>query len=97
MKETRKLQDLVSVGPKTVEDFALLGITKVEQLKGQSADHLYGQLCRKKGMRIDPCQHDVFRAAIEQAKNPRLPREKCQWWYWSNVRKGSARLSRTGR
>lgn len=91
MKDTRQLKDLVSVGPKTVEDFSLLGITRVEQLKDRSANRLYGELCRKKGMRIDPCQHDVFRAAIEQAKNPRLPRKKCQWWYWSRVRKGTPR------
>jgi hypothetical protein len=87
MKKMRQLQDLVSVGPKTVEDFHLLGITTVEQLTTQSADRLYERLCRKKGVRIDPCQHDVFTAAIAQAKNPRLPLEKCQWWYWSGVRK----------
>ena len=91
MKPTRKLSDLVSVGPKTVEDFNLLGITTVAQLKTQTADRLYERLCRKKGMRIDPCQHDVFRAAIEQAKHPNLPLEKCQWWYWSKVRKAGRR------
>ncbi len=87
MKSTRQLIDLVSVGPKTVEDFRLLGITNVEQLKTRTADRLYERLCRKKKMRIDPCQHDVFRAAIEQAKHPNLPPKKCQWWYWSKVRK----------
>ena len=87
MKPKPKLSDLVSVGPKTVEDFKLLGITSVEQLRKQDADILYERLCRRRGMRIDPCQHDVFRAAIEQAKHPNLPLEKCQWWYWSKVRK----------
>lgn len=86
-RSTRTLSDLVSVGPRTVEDFKLLGITTVEQLKSQDPDILYERLCRKKGMRIDPCQHDVFRAAIEQAKHPNLPLEKRQWWYWSKVRK----------
>ena len=87
MKPKPKLSDLVSVGPKTVEDFKLLGITSVEQLRKQDADILHERLCRRRGMRIDPCQHDVFRAAIEQAKHPNLPLEKCQWWYWSKVRK----------
>jgi len=91
MTPTRKLADLVSVGPKTVEDFRMLGITTVAQLKTQSADRLYERLCRKLGQRVDPCQHDVFRAAIEQAKHPNLPLEKCQWWYWSTVRKAAKR------
>lgn len=91
MKDTRQLKDLFSVGLKTVEDFHLLGITTVSQLKNQSANLLYEKLCRAKGMRIDPCQHDVFRCAVEQAKNPRLDPEKCQWWYWSKVRKAKAR------
>lgn len=69
----------------------MLGITSVEQLKTQTADRLYERLCRKKHQRIDPCQHDVFRAAIEQAKHPNLPLEKCQWSYWSKVRKGQQR------
>jgi hypothetical protein len=24
---------------------------------------------------------------VAQAKNPRLPLEQCQWWYWSRKRK----------
>jgi hypothetical protein len=91
MKETRQLRDLGSVGPKTVEDFRLLGISTVEQLRKQDADKLYARLCHAKGLRIDPCQHDVFRCAIEQAKNPRLPAAKRQWWYWSKIRKAAAK------
>jgi hypothetical protein len=30
---------------------------------------------------------DVFRAAVAQARNPQLPAEQCQWWYWSRLRK----------
>jgi hypothetical protein len=33
----------------------------------------------------------VFRAAIEQARDPALPAPMRQWWYWSRVRKGAAR------
>ena len=35
----------------------------------------------------DICCLDVFRAAVAQARNPRLPAEQCQWWYWSKRRK----------
>jgi hypothetical protein len=24
---------------------------------------------------------------VAQAVDPRLPAEKCQWWYWSKIRK----------
>lgn len=83
----RKLIDLVSVGPATLKDFELLGITHVQQLKSQNAETLYKNLCELSGVTHDICVLDVFRAAIEQAKNPKLPKEQCQWWYWSRVRK----------
>lgn len=87
MAEKRKLIDLVSVGPATLADFRELGITEVQQLK--TADHreLFQRLQKLKGQKIDPCCEDVFRAAIEQARNPRLPEEKKLWYYWSKVRK----------
>ena len=82
----RKLRDLVSVGAKTCEDFELLGVRTVAQLAERDPEKLYRDLQRKTGQRQDPCVLDVFRAAVEQARNPRLPLEKCQWWYWSRVR-----------
>jgi hypothetical protein len=36
---------------------------------------------------VDICCLDVFRAAVAQARNPHLPVEQCQWWYWSRKRK----------
>jgi hypothetical protein len=86
-KETRQLRDLYSVGPATVRDLKALGITRVEQLVGQDARKLYDRLCRLSGKRCDPCQMDVFSAAIAQAQNPGLPQEKRKWWYWSRIRK----------
>ena len=88
MTDHRKLADLVSVGPATIVDLELLGITRVTQLRGQDALEMYEQLQRVTGKRQDPCVMDVFSAAIAQAENPRLPKDKCQWFYWSKVRKG---------
>jgi hypothetical protein len=87
MSDNRKLADLVSVGKATLADFEKLRITSVSQLARQDADRLFARLQLIKGHPVDPCCHDVFRAAIEQAKNPRLPKEKCRWYYWSRVRK----------
>lgn len=83
----RQLQDLVSVGPATVADFRLLGITRVEQLVDADPAALYDRLCAVTGVRHDPCCEDVFRAAVAQARDPALPREMRQWFYWSRIRK----------
>jgi hypothetical protein len=85
----RRLQDLVSVGPATVRDFHLLGIRTVQQLTRKDPRQMYHELCRLTGTSQDICCLDVFTAAVAQAKNPRLPLEQCQWWYWSRKRKAS--------
>lgn len=87
MKRTRRLADLISVGPAMLRDFQLLGIRNVHQLARQNPQLLFEKLCRVTGQRHDICCLDVFRAAIAQARNPRLPAEQCQWWYWSRKRK----------
>ena len=91
MTDSRKLIDLVSVGPATVADFDELGITKVRQLVGKDASKLFIRLQRIRGQKLDPCCQDVFQAAIEQARNPRLSKEKRNWYYWSRVRKTDSR------
>jgi hypothetical protein len=85
----RRLQDLVSVGPAMLRDFELLKVRSVSQLARQNPRKLYEKLCRITGQRIDVCCLDTFQAAVAQARNPLLPAEKCQWWYWSRRRKES--------
>ncbi|MFZ3229404.1 MAG: helix-hairpin-helix domain-containing protein [Pseudobdellovibrio sp.] len=87
VQDTRKLSDLVSVGPATLEDFKILGIHSVRDLKKHDAITLYNELCMLTGLRQDPCVEDVFQAAIEQAKNPKLVGQKKNWSYWSAIRK----------
>jgi hypothetical protein len=83
----RQLGDLISIGPAMLRDFELLGIGGVAQLARQNPQRLYERLSRVTGQRQDPCVLDVFCAAVAQARNPRLPAEQCQWWYWSRKRK----------
>lgn len=92
MTETRKLIDLRSVGKATLRDFALLGISSVEQLAAAEPEVLYDKLCKKIGTRQDPCVLDVFSAAVAQARNPKLAREQKNWWYWSRKRKSKQAL-----
>jgi nucleotidyltransferase/DNA polymerase involved in DNA repair len=87
--QQRLLQDLISIGPATVRDFELLGIRSVKQLARQNPVRLYQKLCRATGTRVDICCLDTFSAAVAQARNPLLPAEQCQWWYWSRQRRAS--------
>ena len=91
---TRQLGDLISIGPAMLRDFEMLGIRSVPQLARQNPRRMYEALERKLGQRQDPCVLDTFCAAVAQAKNPRLPAEQCQWWYWSRMRKGEAQNSK---
>lgn len=83
---TRRLEDLISIGPAMLRDFELLGIRSPAQLARQNPQRMYRKLERATGHRQDPCVLDTFCAAVAQAKNPRLVAVKCQWW-WSRKRK----------
>ena len=88
--DERRLGDLVSIGPAMLRDFELLGIRSVAQLARQKPESLYEKLCKVTGKSQDICVLDTFSAAVAQARNPKLPAEQCEWWYWSrkrNVRK----------
>ena len=83
----RRLKDLRGIGAKMLGDFEKLGIRSVDELKSRDAQKLYDRICKLSGTRQDPCVLDTYRCAIEQARNPELPREQTNWWYWSRVRK----------
>jgi hypothetical protein len=93
----RQLKDLRGIGKKMLEDFDQLGIKSVNQLKSRDADRLYLRMCEISGVRQDPCVLDTYRCAIEQARNPNLPDEQKDWWYWSRVRKSGAARSTAAR
>jgi hypothetical protein len=87
MRVKRKLGQLVSIGPAMLRDFELLGIHSVAQLARRNPQRMYQDLCRITATRQDPCVLDTFSAAVAQARNPLLPPDQCQWWYWSRKRK----------
>ena len=86
MTDPRRLKDLRSVGPATLQDLADLNVPDVPALATQDPNDLYTRLCEIKGTRLDPCCRDVFACAIAQAKNPDLPMEQRDWWWWSKRR-----------
>jgi nucleotidyltransferase/DNA polymerase involved in DNA repair len=86
-KAERHLKDLISIGPAMLRDFELLGIRTMSDLARQNPDKMYEKLGRIARQHQDICVLDTFRAAVAQARNPRLPAEQCQWWRWSQKRK----------
>jgi hypothetical protein len=86
----RRLKDLRGIGKKMLEDFDKLGVRSVNQLKSCDAGELYRRMCDISGARQDPCVLDTYRCAIEQARNPNLPEEQRDWWYWSHMRKSTS-------
>ena len=39
------------------------------------------------GVTVDICQYDLFCCAVAQARDPHLPPEQCDWFWWSRRRK----------
>ena len=89
--DTRRLRDLAGIGKAFLADFELLGIRNVDQLKKQDGRRLYDRLCDITGTLQDPCVEDTLVCAVAQARDPNLPAEQRQWWYWSRVRKARAK------
>lgn len=85
--QTRTLASLRSVGPATRRDLHLLGIDSVELLAQQNPLDLYENLQNIVGLPVDICMLDVFACAVVQARDPHLPREQCEWFWWSKERK----------
>lgn len=84
---SRNLADLKSVGKATLADFRLLGVHSVDELADNDPRELYERLCRLQGHTVDICQYDLFCCAVAQARDPHLPREQCDWFWWSRLRK----------
>ncbi|MFN7649021.1 MAG: helix-hairpin-helix domain-containing protein [Acidobacteriota bacterium] len=87
----RQLQDLAGIGPAMLRDFELLGVPSVEALAERDPEQLYRELERLTRSRQDPCVLDTFCCAVAQARDPGLPAEQRNWWYWSRLRKAKAK------
>ncbi len=79
----RRLTDLPNVGPAMSRDFELLGIRTPRQLRGKDPLALYQRLCRKTGVRQDPCVLDTF-ISVTRFMDGESPRP---WWAYTAERK----------
>lgn len=72
------------IGKKTKQSLMNIGITCVEDLKGQKPEALYEKDCLMKGFQVDKCQLYLFRMAIYYAEHTTYQKEKLKWWYWKD-------------
>jgi nucleotidyltransferase/DNA polymerase involved in DNA repair len=87
MDEDRQLKDLAGIGKAMLADLRLLGVRSVAALAREDGRALYERLCERTGQQHDICCLDVFCCAVAQARDPLLPKEQKNWWYWSALRK----------
>jgi len=83
IKKQSPLSCLRNVGPATLKDLQILGITTIEQLARADPHHLYEQLQELTGVKHDPCVLDVFMAIVHEARTGK----KTNWWDWTPLRK----------
>ncbi len=86
-----ELRSLMNIGPATLKDLTLLGITTIDQLAQANPDELYERLQQITKIKHDPCVWDVFAAIIHEANTG----EKIPWWHWTSIRKARKNLQIT--
>jgi len=63
-RELASLQEIPNVGPSLAESLERAGIKRPSQLKGKYPYVLYARLCKRTGVRHDPCVLDTFISAV---------------------------------
>ncbi len=77
------LTDLPNIGTAMAEDLRCIGIFEPLDVANQSPFKMYESLCKKTGVRHDPCVIDVFISITRfMAGEPAQP-----WWAYTAERK----------
>jgi hypothetical protein len=79
----RSLTAIPNVGPAIARRLLRLGITSLDDLRGQDPEELFDRCAALEGHPEDPCLLDTFTAAVDVANGaPARP-----WWHYSRERK----------
>ncbi|HOO53212.1 MAG TPA: helix-hairpin-helix domain-containing protein [Methanothrix sp.] len=82
-KKCTRLEEIPNIGPSLAEDLRLVGVSHPQDLIGRDPYKMYEELCRKTGVRHDPCVIDVFISAVRFMEGePERP-----WWAYTSERK----------
>jgi hypothetical protein len=79
-----ELLKIPGVGTSLARDLRELGYHQVEDLRGADPQHMYDELCRKNGVRVDRCVLYVFRCATYFAETDNPEPRLLKWWNWKN-------------
>jgi hypothetical protein len=81
-RDLASLQEIPNVGPSLAESLERAGIKRPAQLKGKDPYVLYATLCKRTGVRHDPCVLDTFISAVRYMEGgPVQP-----WWRFRRER-----------
>jgi hypothetical protein len=81
-RDLASLQEIPNVGPSLAESLERAGIKRPAQLKGKDPYVLYATLCKRTGVRHDPCVLDTFISAVRYMEGgPVQP-----WWRFTRER-----------
>ncbi|NQD37831.1 mitomycin resistance protein [Permianibacter sp. IMCC34836] len=81
--EAIALEQIPNIGPSLAEDLRLCGVSTPAELVGRNPVALYDELCRRTGVRHDPCVLDTFMSAVRFMEGaPPHP-----WWHYTEERK----------
>ncbi|MEN9407736.1 MAG: hypothetical protein RLZZ455_952 [Candidatus Parcubacteria bacterium] len=78
------LLSIPGVGKSIVQDLRLLGIMRVEDLKGNNPEKMYAKLCALRKSHVDRCMLYVFRCAVYFASHVTHDPELLKWWNWKD-------------
>lgn len=82
-EQVLELEDLPNIGKAMATDLRCIGIRSPLQLVGQDPFSLYEALCKRTGVRHDPCVIDVFISIVHfMDGGDALP-----WWSFTQARK----------
>jgi hypothetical protein len=82
-RDLASLQEIPNIGPSLAESLQRAGIKRPRQLKGRDPYVLYATLCKRTGVRHDPCVLDTFISAVRYMEGgPVQP-----WWHFTPERR----------
>ena len=79
-----QLEQIPGVGGRIAQNLRNIGITSIDDLKGQSAEQLYRKLCDFKAAPVDRCMLYVLRCAVYYASNTQHDPQLLKWWNWKD-------------
>lgn len=79
-----QLEQIPGVGGRIAQNLRNIGITSIDDLKGQNAEQLYQKLCDFKAAPVDRCMLYILRCAVYYASNTQHDPHLLKWWNWKD-------------